>query len=305
MLIWAEEEKNAISSPTGWTDNKPWLRLYSALYDERTRPYLVSNNEVMTRQELDARNNVARPKTLYEFIADLVNDEKVVYRVNARPELHPAFSEDFVLTSECMPGPITAEEVKRRLADARAKLMKVISKWELSGNGFGQRAITDAQFGHMEEEQLEDGDNRATYLDGIGKEHLLILWQFGDQDGVLQTFLNKLSKAVAVDCDNIHTDTSAVQHRRQMTEEQQRSIAFQNSVAESMATMSYAAMMQELRESEFQAFRCKELAFTTTNTEAAEFYHDSYDRAMENVATIKAKIAEVDEMRRAKKQRNN
>lgn len=37
-----------------------------------------------------------------------------------------------------MSGPIIPEEVKSRMADARAKLVKVISKWELSGNGFGQ-----------------------------------------------------------------------------------------------------------------------------------------------------------------------
>ena len=30
MLTRAEEEKNAVSTPTGWTDNKPWMRLYSA-----------------------------------------------------------------------------------------------------------------------------------------------------------------------------------------------------------------------------------------------------------------------------------
>jgi hypothetical protein len=39
--------------------------------------------------------------------------------------------------------------------------MRVISRWELSGYGLGLRTELDEDFGHMEEEQLEDGDNRA------------------------------------------------------------------------------------------------------------------------------------------------
>jgi hypothetical protein len=70
--------------------------------------------------------------------------------------------------------------------------LKIIANWELSGNGFGQRTRQDENFGHMEEEQLEEGDNRARFLDGVGKEHLLILWDLGDREGVLQKFLNKL-----------------------------------------------------------------------------------------------------------------
>ena len=303
MLYKAEEEKAATSGQSPWTDNAPWIRLYCALYDDRTRPYLVSNNEVMNREELDARNSDMRPKTLYEVIADRFNDKDTPYNIASLPELHPAFAEEQTIKWDCLPEPITAEEVKKRLADSRAKLMKVISKWEKSGNGFGQRAEGDDDFGHMTEEQLEDGDNRASFIDGIGKEHLLLLWHFGDLDGTLQTFLNQLSSNVAVDCDNIHLDTSEVQNRRRMTEEQRDAREFRESIADSMSSMSYAAMLQELRQAEQHAFRCKEMSFTATSPDSCRFYQESYDRVMERVLAIKVELSRMDETRRNKKQR--
>lgn len=66
----------------------------------------------------------------------------------------------------------------------------------------------------------EDGDNCARFIKGIGREHLLILWDLGDQEGVSQKFLNRLSSNVGVDCDNIHTDTALVQNPRRQSEEQ-------------------------------------------------------------------------------------
>ena len=172
----AEEEKEGVTTGNNnWGDIFPWLRLYCCLYDDRTRPYFNSKDDVMNRQELDARNNNERPLTLYEFIAELFNDPDNTYTIEAKPDLHPTFAEPITVGYDLMPRDIDADEAKKRLADARAKLMRIIANWERSGNGFGQREETDEQYGHMEEEQLEDGDNRASFLDGIGKEHLLIL----------------------------------------------------------------------------------------------------------------------------------
>ena len=142
----------------------------------------------------------------------------------------------------------------------------------------------------MEEEQLEDGDNRASFLDGIGKEHLLILWDFGDREGVLNKFLNKLGVAVAVDCDNIHTDTSSVQNQRRMTEEQREQRAFRDAVAKSMSTMSLAALLQELREVENRAFELKEKCLIATDPGALDFYERSYAAAEERIQLIQEQV---------------
>jgi hypothetical protein len=63
------------------------------------------------------------------------------------------------LNFDDIPGEVTAKEVKKRFANACAKLIKLILKWELSGNGFGQQALEDDEFGHMGEDEMEAGAN--------------------------------------------------------------------------------------------------------------------------------------------------
>jgi hypothetical protein len=143
----------------------------------------------------------------------------------------------------------------------------------------------------MDEEQFQEGDNRARFLDGIGKEHLLILWDLGDQEGVLGKFLSKLSPEVAVSCDNISTDTSDVQNPRKMTEEQRDSKRFRESVLASlMVSISMTVMLAELRESENLAFKLQEQSFQTTTEEATKFYDDRLKKEFARIEVIKEEI---------------
>jgi hypothetical protein len=273
-----------------WTDNKVMCRLYCCMYDERVRPYFVSKDDVMTRPELDARNNEDRPLTVWEKIAHLFNDREITFELPCNPNLHHAFAEPMILNFDSMPGEITPDDCKKRLADSRAKLMRVISRWELSGNGFGQRTELDEEFGHMEEEQLEDGDNRAKFLDGIGKEHLLILWDLGDKEGVLSKFLNRLSAEVGVDPDNIPTNTAAVQNPRRLTAEQQQASGFRQSLANSMASMSMTALYMELRECETEARKLKQITFECTTAGSVDFYEACFAQQEERILELKEEI---------------
>ena len=192
---------------------------------------------------------------------------------------------------------ITPDEVKKRIADSRAKLMKVVSKWELSGNGFGQRTPDDELFGHMDEEQLQDGDNRARFLDGIGREHLLILWDLSDCEGMLGKFLSKLSSAVAISCENVSTDTAEVQNPRRLTEEQNAVRRFRDSVADSMRVMSYSALMKELRESENQEMKLEQFTWVATTANATEFYESCLARERERQSVLREELGRVNRRR--------
>jgi hypothetical protein len=64
MLSAAAAESEATAPSVSWTDNKVMCWLYCCMYDERVRPYFVSKDDVMTRPELDARNNEDRPLTV-------------------------------------------------------------------------------------------------------------------------------------------------------------------------------------------------------------------------------------------------
>jgi hypothetical protein len=114
---------------------------------EEVQPLLMSMNEVMDRPTLDARNSNARPETFFEAVARIFNNECIFFTTEILPDLHYSFAHPILLEFDDMPaGLITAEEVKKRFTDARAKLIKIISKWELSGNGFGQRTVADDDF---------------------------------------------------------------------------------------------------------------------------------------------------------------
>jgi hypothetical protein len=153
MLDQAAREKEA--SVNTWS-NLVWIRLYLCLYDERARPFFLSKDDVLDRQELDAHKHEDRPPTLFEKVAELVNDKENVYQLEAWPDLHHVFAKALTVSADIMPGKVSAEDVKRRLAESCARLLKIITNWDLSGNGFGQRTRQDENFGHMEEEQLEE-----------------------------------------------------------------------------------------------------------------------------------------------------
>jgi hypothetical protein len=108
-----------------WSGVKPWMRLYHAATSDEARVLLARNDQVMSREELDARNSDARPPTYYEKVAELYNSE-VIYISSALPDLHSTFADSMVLAFDEMPGgAITADEAKTRLGEARAKMISV------------------------------------------------------------------------------------------------------------------------------------------------------------------------------------
>jgi len=135
-----------------------------------------------------------------------------------------------------MPGPIAADQVKSKLADARVKLMKIVNRWERSGNGFKQlrdeeeedaeyddsnegdfdpNADVPDNFGHLIDENYLEGNNRKSFVwcsEGE-KDHHLYFWHLLDSQGVLSKVINKLEKMVAVDCDSELPDVVDVGHR--------------------------------------------------------------------------------------------
>lgn len=131
-------------------------------------------------------------------------------------------------------------------------ITQIVGNWERSGNGYGQRKEGDKQFGHfdLEQQDEEDGDNRASYIQHHQghRNHHLYLWYLGDKMGVLSNVLNILSPAVGADNNNVHTDTARVQNRRKSrtgeedTKEREHKKKFRNIMS---ASMSYIAITEK------------------------------------------------------------
>ena len=204
-------ERNALATKN-WTMSN-WLRLYCCAIDDAARPFLLVKDDCMEHDELDGRNHEERPPTWHEKIAELYNSAKV-YVTEALPDLHEDFAYQRTLRLADLPGgKITVQDVKSRLADARAKLIVIISKWERSGNGFGQRDVDDPRFGHF---NAGKGDCRADFVkDTHGqKSHHLYLWHLSDIMGVLKNVLTVLSQEVAGDSSRCPVDLSLTQKKR-------------------------------------------------------------------------------------------
>jgi hypothetical protein len=119
----AGKEKLANSS---WTGNLLWLRLYCCRVHDQARRAILAKDNCLVRDELDARNLDMCPETFEAVVARLYNDPDIEFSTETMPELHAAFAMPINLDFFLMPGgKITAEDVKEKYGDARAKLIQV------------------------------------------------------------------------------------------------------------------------------------------------------------------------------------
>jgi hypothetical protein len=118
----AEKERQSVKN---WIVAEPWLRLYHAAAKDEARALDTMEGKGKRKDELDARNSDSHPPTYYAKVAEFYNSTEI-FATYSWPELHESFTEVKLLDFEDMPGGmITAEEVKSRLSDTRAKLILV------------------------------------------------------------------------------------------------------------------------------------------------------------------------------------
>jgi hypothetical protein len=280
-----------------WTTNEPYLRLYHCIFHEEVQPLLMSMNDVMDRPTLDARNSSARPETFFEAVARIFNDDCVFFTTEILPDLHYAFAHPTILDFEDMPCEVTAEDVKKRFADARAKLIKIISKWELSGNGFGQRAVGDEDFGHMGEDNLEAGENRGNFLDSMTKEHILYFWYLADKNELLKNVLNVIADTSSADSENYQTTSDSsetvISNNKKRKSEAVEANEFRIVMGDALCNMSVASMLEQLRSAEAQAMKYEELYITTDNERLMTLYAKYAKKENERVLEIQVALDQV------------
>jgi hypothetical protein len=301
-IMRGQQEVNDKTSPRAgaWISNEPYLRLYHCVFHDDIRHLLSSMNNVMDRDELDARNSSERPETFFEAVACIFNDDAVLFVTSSLPDLHYSFGSPIVLDFEDMPARVTPEECKKRFADSRAKLIKIISKWELSGNGFGQRTREDDDFGHLDEECFEAGDNRGNFLDSMTKEHILYFWHLADEHQLMKQVLNVIVDSSSADSENFQatsdlTSASAVSNAKRKSTEARDVSDFRSNMSEALASMSQSALLAELREAENQSMHYQELFITTDNDRLKALYNKFTIREEKRVTEIQS---DLDRMKR-------
>jgi hypothetical protein len=175
------------------------LRMVHCLTDNQVKTAFMERHIPLTREQLDARNSPIRPKSWDELLRDKFNDRNFTCHSELFPLLHSDFAESHDLHRDNCPQNITAENAKAWVADRKAKLVILMNRWELSGNGDGQRTEDDANFGNVSSEsiQFQEGDNRSSFL-LHERSTLLYIWESFVKYEMLQNLISILPESVGV-----------------------------------------------------------------------------------------------------------
>jgi hypothetical protein len=184
-----QQEEELHRGNEAWLGQEPYLRLYHVIMEDDVKEAYSKAFNVMTRAELDARNSSERPRGFYKLASERYNNYSYNPWTTTYPDLHDDFRRSIRLGREDAPT-TTPVKIKEKLADVRAKLVIMVSNWERSGNGNGNRADND---------NLEDGDvrlqddDRRNFL-GTYKPHLLYFWQKLEEVFLCALQLQRLKK---------------------------------------------------------------------------------------------------------------
>jgi hypothetical protein len=232
ILTEAIQEKEAIASTIRlgvWSGPKPYLRLVHCIIEDDIRPHYLRRDAVMSRSQLDSRNSDSRAPTAYELIAAKWNNGTFNPHTSVS-SCHLDFMDPIDVGYEVVKHlrPATVVDIKDRLTDIRARLIRMIKKWERSGQGDGGRLdddeqedeisqtagsgdlenITSLQLGRLEGRTQFALDSRQNFLsDGNhGKMNpwYLYFWEQADKYELLSATVTELTSAVgAVDANSV------------------------------------------------------------------------------------------------------
>ncbi len=210
------------------------LRLIHCLMEADVKASFLARHNVMSREELDARNSPGRPMTWTEAIASKFNDLAFTPSSEVLPELHGDYEESMELRRSNCPCDVTADQVKSWVASHKTKLLLLIGRWELSGNGDGQRIEGSPDFGVIDSENhlIFGGDNRSDFLKHE-RSPLLYFWYMCDKYEILPQVLSLLPEDMGFSTlrgrpstvQELRTVGSSKKQRRQQLAENERAVA--------------------------------------------------------------------------------
>jgi hypothetical protein len=198
-----------------WRGDIPHLRLILCLIEDDIKPKFLKRDKALSRLDIDARNSDTRKPTVYELIADRWNS------VTFNPVLEASVvHENYAQSTDCSHNIVagltkaTASKVRDLISSMRADLVRMITNWELSGQGDGsipagsddgydtagedERALEPDHpvFGKLGGRAPAALDSRASFLRGSAS-YLLILWELTDEHQLLSSTLQRLNDSVS------------------------------------------------------------------------------------------------------------
>ena len=187
----AEDKKRLAGGRAEVTDRLRWMLTFD-LCDEIREAYLKVQ-DVLTREELDARNSDSAGKDFHDLVAAKFNDETWVPQTSAKPDLHSFFLSP-IQCDKREYFSLTKEKSKSLLLDYKHKLNEICKRYELSGNGAGQLDSDGEELAHDDDRQfgrvdialarMKGGDDRQNFLRHEPID-LLYFWDIMDRHDLI------------------------------------------------------------------------------------------------------------------------
>ncbi len=208
-FLQASTAAEKVSSPQGTTAASnsrivfTWLadlRVVHVLIDDEVRAAFLKRHEPMDRQQLDGRNSPHRPKTWFELAAALYNSLTFSPISMILPNSHDDFNKSYNLAFANMPGPCTPDQINTWFTDRRTKLMKMMAKYERSGNGHGNQLEPDTSAN--EDDIQHKDDDQKDYL-GEYRSSLLYFWELAERYEIIKSTVAELNRNQTATTENI------------------------------------------------------------------------------------------------------
>ena len=208
-----ESRENLLAMQHGaWCGQTPYLRLVHCIIDsDASRSAYLRRNEVKTREQIDATNSPLLCKTAYDkVIAECWNNPDFNPSTYAS-QCHSDFAEEISLSYSKVATLVPPDSlaIQNRLSNIRATLLRIIDKWEQSGQGDGGRmadleADRPQGWGTLEGRTQQALDNRANFL-GDAPSLYLYFWEAADKYQLLGSTLQRLNVTVGASSGNTPT----------------------------------------------------------------------------------------------------
>lgn len=162
------------------------------------------------------------------------------------PSLHEDFHEVNILDHSLMPTkPLSAQDLKNRLADTRAKAVKVILNYEESCNSERNQAVSYTNGDDDEDDNIMmyQNDDWANFLLNY-KSHILYFWELMNQNVILNHVLAVLLNAVSASSESVPGSQDG--NKRQKSADTKNAEAYtMNNISMSLNGISLSGLHQQ------------------------------------------------------------
>ena len=138
--------------------NGDWLRFIEVILNDEVKTLCRSSQDFLNCIGLNSYNSVLHVINFYDTLSEVFNDKNFDPEADLILDLHPVFA----VTKKLVIGEymMIRQIAKDIIMTVRPVLATMITKYELNGNGAGQRLEENEDFGRVDSSLCMDGDDR-------------------------------------------------------------------------------------------------------------------------------------------------